>query len=71
MTKYQQHYGLEFVLKNSAIDVQAVIARLAKKNRIKKVVITARDKPALRRQLKERMKVRRRKEDQRYTWRFK
>ena len=71
MTKTQKHYGLEFALKNSTIDIQAAIDRLAKKNRIKKAIITELEKPALRHQLKERMKVRRRREDQRYTQRFK
>ena len=68
------HYGLDFVLSHTAEDVQEVIARLAKRNRAHKatkVIITEKDKQSLRRQLKFRMRVRRHKETQRATRRFK
>ena len=68
------HYGLDFVLSHTAEDVQEVIAQMAKRNRARKATkatITESEKPALQRQLAVRMRVRRHKEAQRHTRRFK
>jgi len=62
------HYGLDFVLSHRAEDVAEAIDMLASRNRfekVKRVVIRPEEKPALRRQLEERMKVRRRKAERR------
>jgi len=56
------HYGLSFVLNCSPEQVGAKVKELEKVNRVR---LTDRDKDILRIGLRERMKVRRRKEDAR------
>lgn len=62
------HYGLDFVLSHCAEDVAEAAEMLAGRNRFEKVkraVIRPEDKPRLRQELQERMKVRRRNAERR------
>lgn len=60
------HYGLNFILANDEATVIAMVALMEKRNRItKKVKITPMWRKQLKREIAERMRIRRRKQEQR------
>lgn len=66
------HYGLNFILANDEATVFAMIHLMEKRNRItKKIKITPMWRKHLKRELAERMKIRRRKAEQRRQHIFK
>lgn len=67
--RMQGHYGLEYALANDEPTIQTMVISLAKPNRIvkqdKKIHITPAWRKLLKRELDERMKIRRRKQRER------
>jgi len=67
--RFKGHYGLEFVMTNDEKSIQDMLAMLAKRNRMakqeKKFRITPTWRKILKRELDERMRIRRRKQKQR------
>jgi len=67
--RFQGHYGLEYVLINDEATIQSTVIMLAKPNRQakqdKKIRITPMWRKVLKRELAERMKIRRNKAAQR------
>lgn len=60
------HYGLNFILASEEATVFTMIALMEKRNRVtKKIKITPMWRKTLKRELAERMRIRRRKADQR------
>jgi len=67
--RFQGHYGLEYLLTKDEVTIQEMIGFLAKQNRVakqdKKIRITPTWRKILKKELDERMRIRRRKEKER------